>query len=155
MKRGLILSFVTVGLVVLCGSWTAAIPDDNRSDFALFDGTNPANPATGAVCGVRTAGKAFTFYVTVTNHSSGAAGFVRLTYKDGDFVQFPIAPNASFSFSQAGGSKGGADVAVRVSGSAGTKLVGAVSILGGEDGQPFCVSCDGTGDADCDHIIPD
>ena len=66
MKRGLILSFVTVGLVVLCGSWTAAIPDDNRSDFALFDGTNPANQATGAVCGVRTAGKAFTFYVTVT-----------------------------------------------------------------------------------------
>lgn len=177
MKRGLILAFVTVGFVMLFGSWTVASADgDNKSDFALFDGTNPANQGAagvanplpkgvaGAVCGGTKPGKAFTFHVTVTNHSSGAPGFVRLTYKDGDFVQFPLAPGGSFSFSQAGGSKGGADRAVRISGvpggATGTRLVGAMSILSAEDGKPFCVSCDattegGVGDAGCDAKVPD
>ena len=45
MKRGLMLAFLMAGFVVLCGSWTVASAKDNdngdnKSDFALFDGTN-------------------------------------------------------------------------------------------------------------------
>jgi hypothetical protein len=160
MKRGMILVSLVVGFILLGGPWTAATADDGKSDFALFDGTNPANVESGAICGAKNLkGKTFTYHVTVSNHASGSAGFVRLTYKDGDFVQFPLAPDASFSFSQAGGSKGGADRAVRVSnGGSGAKLVGAMSAIGTES-KPFCVSCDavsegGIGAAACDLIVP-
>ena len=160
MKERIFLLAGLVAFALLAGVSRPAAADDGKSDFALFDGTNPANaPNEGAVCGAKNlkAGKAFTYYVTVTN--AGAAGFSRLTYADGDFVQFPLAAGASFSFSQAGGSKGGADRAVRVSnGGSGARLVGAMSAIGTES-KPFCVSCDaasegGVGDAACDAIVP-
>ena len=44
----------------------------------------------------------FTYHVAVANW--GAAGEVRITYKDGDIIRFPIAAGASFAFSQAAGS---------------------------------------------------
>ncbi len=89
--------------VLLLGSVTVASAD--QSDFALFDGSNPANqPNSGAVC---SAHGAFTYHVAVANW--GAAGEVRITYKDGDIIRFPIAAGASFAFSQAGGSKGSKD----------------------------------------------
>src|SRR5205814_4184477 len=87
----------------------------DRSDFALFDGTNPAAeapPFGGAECSV--SGGA-TFYVTVTAHASGPEGFVRATFRDGDWVQFPIKSNSSFSFSQSMGGTRGVDDRIRIS----------------------------------------
>jgi len=59
----------------------------------------------------------------------------------------------SIALSQAGGSKGGDDRAVRVSNGGSTaQLAGAMSAEGGK-----CASCDadgGIGDAGCDKVVP-
>ena len=167
MKKALMLVFLVVGFVVLCGSWTVASAKDNdngdnkkdnnngdnKSDFALFDGTNPGNaaPNTGAVCGAgkpgdTKPGKAFTFHGTVTN--SGTAGAVRVRYADGDQVDYKIPVNGSFNFTGAAGGKGGADRAIRVCGVGGAKLSGQLSASGE---KVFCISCDAdsAGDAGC------
>lgn len=122
----------------------------NGNDFALFDGSNPANqPNSGAVCGAKP-GRPFVFYLTAANF--GSAGFIRVTYADGDWIQIPIAAGGSFSMTQAAGSKGGADAAVRVSnGGSPAQLAGALSAQGA-----MCGSCDADslGDAGCDKIVP-
>ena len=120
------------------------------NDFALFDGSNPLNqPDAGAICGARK-GQPFTFNLAVANY--GASGFVRVTYADGDWIQFPIAAGGSFSTSQAGGSKSGNDAVVRVSnGGSAAQLAGTLSAQGGK-----CASCDadgGIGDAGCDAYV--
>jgi len=138
---------LTFGLLLA----SAAAASADTSDFALFDGTNPANqPDSGAVC---SANSAFTYNVAVANW--GADGEVWITYKDGDIVRFPIAANASFAFTQAAGSKGRADRAIRVSnGGSGAQLSGSMSASG--QGNPKCFSCDAdsAGDAGCDKIVP-
>ena len=158
MKRLLVVALLSVGFVVLCGPWTVASADGEKSDFALFDGTNPVNasPNTGAVCSVKKAKKAFTYHVAVTNY--GTAGVVRIKYADGDQVDYKIPVDGSFSFSQAAGSKGGADRAVRVCGANGAILVGSMSALGEhDDGEKLsCVSCDadgGVGNTACTAIV--
>lgn len=145
---GALLRLSLAPIVVLALA-TGASAD--TSDFALFDGTNPANqPDSGAVC---SANSAFTYHVAVANW--GADGEARITYKDGDIIRFPIAAGASFAFSQAAGSKGGADSAVRVSnGGSAAQLAGSMSAIG--QGRPSCISCDAdsSGDAGCDAIVP-
>lgn len=142
-------------VVTFVGLLLAGIGSANadKSDFALFDGTNPANqPDAGAMCGAH---GAFTYHLVVANW--GAAGVVRITYKDGDIIRLPIAAGATLAFTQAAGSRGRADSAVRVSneGSA-AQLAGSLSAIG--EGNPRCVSCDavsegGVGDAGCDAIV--
>jgi len=157
MKHWLAVSLLCGGLVLLFGPWTIASASPDRSDFALFDGTNPVNvpPSTGAAC---TARSAFTYHVAVTNY--GLAGGVRVRYADGDQVDYKIPVDGSFSFSQAAGNtKGGADSAVRVCGVNGAVLVGSMSAMSNADGKIHCVSCDdpangGVGDAGCKAIAP-
>lgn len=129
--------------------------DDHASgpsnDFALFDGSNPLNqPAAGAICGA-SKGQPFTYHLAAANY--GGDGFLRVTYADGDWVQYPIAARASFSLSQAAGSQGGADSIVRVSnGGSAAQLAG---VLSAENAK--CASCDadgGIGDAGCDAKLP-
>ena len=120
------------------------------NDFAFFDGSNPLNqPDAGAICGA-SKGQPYTFHLAVANF--GSDGLVRLTYHDGDFVQFPIAAGGSLSLSQAAGSKGGADRVVRVSnGGSAAQLAGTLSA---ENAR--CASCDadgGIGDAGCDERV--
>ena len=120
------------------------------NDFALFDGSNPLNqPDAGAVCGARP-GRPFTFNLAVANY--GSSGFVRVTYADGDWIQFPIAAGGSFSTSQAAGSRSGNDAVVRISnGGSGAQLAGTLSAQGGR-----CASCDadgGIGDVGCDAFV--
>lgn len=157
MKRWLVVPLLCVGLVGLFGPWTVASASPDRSDFALFDGTNPVNvpPSTGAAC---TARSAYDYHVAVTNY--GSAGGVRVRYADGDLVDYKIPVDGSFSFSQAAGAKGEADRAVRVCGVNGAVLVGAMSAMSNADGKVKCVSCDdpangGVGDAGCKAIAPD
>jgi hypothetical protein len=126
--------------------------DDKTSDHALFDGTNPlteAPPSGGAECRVRGPG---TFHVTVSAHSSGPGGFVRATFEDGDFVQFPIASGASFSFSQSIGGTKGVDRRIRISNGndpSGAQLVGWVSVQGKRASCRSCNFDDGAGAPDC------
>ena len=141
-----------VGLAALLMLASVTLASADQSDFALFDGSNPANqPNAGAICG---SNASFTWHLAVANW--GAAGEVRITYMDGDIIRFPIAAGASFSMSQAGGK--GASQAVRVSnGGSAAQLAGSLSAIGG--GNPKCASCDATtqggiGDAGCDAFIP-
>jgi hypothetical protein len=131
--------------------WWNILDSAGANDFALFDGSNPLNqPDAGAVCGARK-GRSFTYHLAVANY--GADGFIRVTYADGDWVQFPIAAGGSFSMSQAAGSRSGNDAAVRVSnGGSGAQLAGTLSAEGGR-----CASCDadgGIGDTGCDRFVP-
>lgn len=145
-------TMMAVGVAVALMLASVALASADQSDFALFDGSNPANqPNAGAICG---ANAAFTWHLAVANW--GGDGVVRITYKDGDIIRFPIKAGASFALSQAGSK--GASSAIRVSneGSA-AQLAGSLSAIGG--GKPRCVSCDavsegGIGDAGCDSIIP-
>jgi len=163
VQRRLTVAVLSIGFVVLFGPWMVASADDGKkddfdggkkSDFALFDGTNPtteAPPFGGAECTVKGAA---TFYVTVTAHSSGPAGFVRATFKDGDFVQFPIAANGSFSFSQSIGGTKGVDDRIRISNGgnpAGARLVGWVSALGKHVSCQSCNFDDAAAGADCQN----
>lgn len=159
MKRLVAVTLLSAAVVVLSGMWTVVSADGTKSDFALFDGTNPVNasPNTGAVCQAKLK-KAFTYHVAVTNY--GTAGVVRIRYADGDQVDYKIPVDGSFSLSQAAGSKGGADRAVRVCGANGAILVGSMSALSEHDdgAKLSCVSCDapangGVGDAACTAIV--
>ncbi len=143
---------LALSLIALLVVVTVASAD--TSDFALFDGTAPANkPHSGAVC---FANSVFTYHVAVANW--GADGFLRITYKDGEeIIRFPIKAGASFAFTQAAGSKGGVDSAVRLTNEgSGVQLAGVMSATG--QGKPRCVSCDaisegGVGPAACDQIV--
>jgi hypothetical protein len=145
MKRWSVVAFLlmSAGLVVALGPWTLANAGPRpKADFAIFDGTNPATeapPFGGAECAVK---HPATFSATVTAHSSGPDGFVRATFADGDFVQFPIKSDGSFSFSQAIGSTKDVDDRIRISNggdAAGARLVGWVSVIGGD--KDSCQSC--------------
>ena len=144
------ITSLVLAMALLLTLGTVATAD--QSDFALFDGSNPANqPFAGAICG---ANSAFTWHLAVANF--GSAGEVRIKYYDGDIIRFLIAAGGSFSMSQAGGK--GASQAIRVSnGGSAAQLTGSLSAIGG--GNPQCASCDavaqgGIGDAACDAIIP-
>jgi hypothetical protein len=124
-----------------------------RNDFALFDGSNPANqPDSGAVCGAK-ADHPFTYYLAVANY--GSDGFVRITYADGDWVQFPINAGGSFNLTQAAGSKSGNDAVVRVSnGASAAQLAGVMSAQGATCGSCDAVAQGGIADAGCDALAP-
>ena len=154
MKRALVLPFLAIGFVGLPGSWTVASAAD-KADFALFDGTNLDNSDSGAVCGAKRPdniqeNKSFTYHVTVTNFST-ADGEIRVIYRDGDFVRYVVPAGRSFSLSQAGGSRGGFDAAIRVDSD--PDIAGSVSAKGR---HVFCLSCDedADGDVGCDAVVP-
>src|SRR5712691_10289877 len=157
MRGSGVLLRLILALIAVLGLRTVANAD--MSDFALFDGSNPANqPNSGAVCYATDASGAngpFTYHVAVANFSA-LPGEVRITYPDGDFIRFPILPMASLTFSQAAGSPSGNDKAVRVSnGGSNAQLAGSMSALTVHDHEPHCISCDGaTGDGDCDAFVP-
>lgn len=145
-----LLKGLAIVVLLLLASVTVAVADS--SDFALFDGSNPANqPNAGAVCSAKAS---YTWHLAVANF--GGAGFVRITFKDGDFIRFPIAAGGTLTMSQAGGK--GSSSAVRVSNEGSpAQLAGSLSAIGG--GNPTCASCDapaegGIGDAGCDAIVP-
>jgi hypothetical protein len=157
MKRWLAVTLLSAGLLIPFGFWTVASADDDgsqKTDFAFFDGTNPATeapPMGGAECSVK--GPA-TLHASVSAHSSGPDGFVRLTYQDGDWVQFPIKSDGVLQLTQAIGGTPGVSRRVRLSNSnadPGARLVGSLSVIGK---KPSCQSCsfdDGGGGAGCQN----
>lgn len=150
MKRSLTVPLLSAILLMLFGSWTVA--HAQPVDFAFFDGTNPAEefqPDGGAECIVSGAA---TLHASVTSDASSppAGGFVRLTYQDNDWVQFPIEPKQTLQLTQAIGRTSGIDRRVRLSardvgfqqGAAAPKLVGSLSAISlSTGGTVECRSC--------------
>lgn len=113
-----------------------------RTDFALFDGSDPTSGETGAACGARLGGTtngavAFTYHVTVSNWSD-AVKVLRVVYKDGAIARYNILPLASFSLTQAGGGTLGVDDVIRVfaEGASPSGLAGSMSILTEASAKP-------------------
>jgi hypothetical protein len=127
----------------------------NKTDFALFDATNAANLAPGGVCQTRFQGsKPWNFHVAVTNNDPTNTQSFKVIYKDGDWVQYYVAPHTSFALTQSAGNNP-AGVAIRVFAAQSSQLTGAVSGQGLDGTTVTCKSCDNDSDgpAACDAII--
>ena len=154
MRKVAMGTMLAFGLIMLLGSWSTA--GATNSDFALFDGTNPANkPGSGAVCGAAAGGPQtpvfFTYHVNVSNFSDSLA-VLRITFTDGDITRYQIPPRSSFSLTEEGGSNEH-NSAIRASIEHNGELAGEASATGP---KVFCLSCDADSDGApaCDKIIP-
>jgi len=111
----------TIVIMATAGSGGAA-SSGLLSDHALIDQTGAD---TDVFCR-STNGQAFTLYGAF--RALGGDVTMRVTFKDGDFVDYPIAQDSSFSFSEAAGGTPSVDrkIVVSTSGGAGD-LVGWLS----------------------------
>jgi hypothetical protein len=133
---------------------------DRRSgntDFALYDGTNPANTEAGALCFAERLRVGDPWDLHVAASSFGGTGF-QVRYKDGDFVNYQVPTGTSFSLSEAAG-RNRSNVAIRIIDQGGTSPAGtsgSVSAEGLYGTRVKCISCDedSDGPAACDRIIP-
>jgi hypothetical protein len=124
LVTGLLALAFAVGFGVLRSqSEAVAAPGGKVADHSLFDQTSGD---VGARCRT-TNSRAFIFYLSV--RAINAPATVRILFQDGDFIDYPLAANESFSLQQAAGTTDGVDNRIRVRsapGSAGA-LVGWVS----------------------------
>ena len=153
MRKVAIGTVLALGLIMSLGPWSTA--GATNSDFALFDGTNPANqPNSGAVCGAGSPTNLqnvfFTYHVNVSNFSDSLA-VLRITFRDGDITRYQILARSSFSLTEEGGSNAN-NSAIRVSIEGNGQLAGEASATGP---KVFCISCDADSDgaAACTKII--
>jgi len=136
------ISVCILALALLAWLSVAALSAAPRSDFALYDqesGVADKSVQCGATNSVGKSLKrtAFTVYITMTNRSdlNGANGFVRVTYQDGDFVDYRIPVDTTLQITLSGGGTPGVDQIITVTGIGGAVLVGQMSLLT-EDGKP-------------------
>ena len=141
MKKIAVCILALVLLGWLSPASSSAAP---QSDFALYDQeTVGYTPDISVQCGATNSeGKsfkrtAFTVYITMTNRGDlgGVDGFVRVTYQDGDFVEYAIPQNTTLQITLSGGGTPGADQIITVTGTGGAVLVGQMSLLT-EQGKP-------------------
>ncbi|HEY2966943.1 MAG TPA: hypothetical protein VGK75_01135 [Casimicrobiaceae bacterium] len=144
MKTKLALIPLLLLLAAISTGNAAAAPaaGGTRSDFALFDGTDPAANEIGAQCAARLGSSnnavAFTYYVTVSNWSDSVK-ILRVLYADGqEMARYQIPPHTSFSFSQAAGGTAGVDDWIRVfaEGPVPSGLAGSMSASFSAGAQP-------------------
>ena len=145
MKQSLILS---VALAAILTSTTVASAKQ-KSDHALL---NEPGGDTSVQCGSKKGEgrpSSFVYYVTMRNVAI-SDGFIRVTYADTDFVEYPIPAGGAFSFSQAAGGTKNVDDLITITGTGGATLVGALSALFDEGSQPhptlapdFCTTTTG------------
>ncbi len=115
------------------GPKAAPAAGGGRTDFALFDGTNPKEVEFGAQCGATLGGGQavqFIYYVTVSNWSTETK-VLRVLYADGEeMARYQIPAGTSFAFSQAAGGTAGVDDWIRIfgEGAAPVGLAGSVSV---------------------------
>jgi hypothetical protein len=130
MKRIALIVMAALALALTIGfsldrseAQAQAAPGGKVADHALFDQTSGD---AGARCRT-TNSRPFIFYLSV--RAINAPATVRILFQDGDFIDYPLAQDESFSLQQAAGTTNGVDNAIRVRsapGSAGS-LVGWVS----------------------------
>src|SRR5207245_4675681 len=135
MKRW--LAVLGVGLMVLLGPWTVARADHLKADFALFT-EEPTVADQNVICScVNPVGKPMGCQIKITMGNradlGGVAGFVRTTYNDLDFVDYPIPTGTTVNITLASGQL--ADRAVKVSGdgTGGSVMVGEISAEGEQE----------------------
>ena len=132
-----VVSLLVTGLYLGTPATAINTPGRDISDHALIDVTD-----TGAKC---SCDKTFTFYLTVRAVDGDAT--VRITFKDGDSVDFPVdfPSGQTVSIVQAAGGTPGVDDVLTVTSPNG-QIVGWVSILTqsgahplpSETGSDFC-----------------
>ena len=137
--------FVWASVLVFAGLWSvsSAVAGPQRTDFALLD-MEPTNPDTSVQCGAIKANPlspkpaAFTMHITMTNRGDlgGVDGFVRVKYRDLDFVDYAIPKNTTVQISLAGGGSPGVDDAIGVTGVGGAVLIGQASVILHTDAKP-------------------
>ena len=133
-------AFVWVLVVALMGAWpaTTAPAVSSRASFALL---NEPGGDTSVQCRAAP-NHPFTLHITMTNRGDlgGAAGFVRVTYRDEDFVDYAIPVNTTLQISLIGGGIAGVDDIITVSGDGPGRavLVGQASLLTDLGGVAFC-----------------
>jgi hypothetical protein len=141
MKKIAVCLLVLVLLGCLSTVTSAAEP---RSDFALFDQESVGyTPDISVQCGATNpkgrsfTATAFVVYITMTNRGDlgGMDGFVRVTYQDGDFVDYAIPKNTTLQITLSGGGTPGVDQIITVTGTGGAVLVGQMS-LSTDQGKP-------------------
>jgi len=133
MKASIALFSLLLIFAFTAQSHAAPAAGGERSDFALFDGTNPIDVEFGAQCGAKLGNSgqavAFTYYVTVSNWST-VTKVLRVLYADGqEMARYQIPAGTSFAFSQAAGGTAGVDDWIRVfgEGTAPVELAGSMS----------------------------
>ena len=131
----------------LVGAWpvTPALAGPQASDFALLD-MEPTVQDVSVQCGATKANAtspkpvAFTMHITMTNRGDlgGSDGFVRVTYRDTDFVDYALPKNTTVQISLAGGGTPGVDDAIKVTsgGTGAALLIGQASIILHTDAKP-------------------
>ena len=133
MKRWLVVALLSVGLVVLLGPWT--VPQAHgaqKTDFALLDEETGVGDLNVICSCVDSHGKPRPCQIKITMGNRGDLGgdngFVRTTYNDLDFVDYPILANTTVNITLAAGG-GSADKAIKVSGdgAGGSVLIGQMS----------------------------
>ena len=157
-KKFIIPALLACTLSAAAAAATSAVDADKknpasggeRSDFALFDGTNAEDPDAGVRCGARLGGNnvsAFTYHIAVSNFSNDVA-YLRVTYADDDLVRFAIPALSSFSLSQAAGGTKDVDDTITVTSETEGALAGSVSVMVHSSAKPpagqdsFCVTLD-------------
>lgn len=149
MVLALIMAVVLLGWPLV----TSMADSKPRSDFALLNMeplAPPPGPDVSVQCGATRLNDddeakptAFLMFITMGNRSDsgigGVDGGVRVTYQDGDFVDYPIKAGETLQISLSGGGTPGVDQAIKVTSSpgplAGAVLIGQVSLLT-EKGKP-------------------
>src|SRR5712691_2201904 len=122
------LAFLGVGLMVLLGPWTVARADHLKADFALLDEEQTVADQNVICSCVNSEGKHMGCQIKITMGNrkdlGGVDGFVRTTYNDLDFVDYPIPAGTTVNITLASAQL--ADRAVKVSGDGpgGSVLVG-------------------------------
>jgi hypothetical protein len=128
-------------MIVFLSAWSVptALASSVRASFALF---NEPGGDTSVQCDV--ALSPFTMHITMTNRGDlgGTDGFVRVTYRDGDFVDYAIPANTTLQISLIGGTTSRVDNVIKVSGdgTGGSVLIGQVSALADLGRTTCCTS---------------
>ena len=145
LAAGMTSALVSVVILALLTIWpvtTTLAQGTVVSDFALLDQEPTVNDVSVQCGAVKTLAPptavAFVFHTTMTNRADlgGANGFVRVTYRDGDFVDYAIPVNTTVQISLAAGGTMGTDDAIKVTSGGGAVLVGQASITVQQGAKP-------------------
>jgi hypothetical protein len=118
---------LAISVLMLQPGFASHTTAKHGSDFALFDETGGDFSVScgSAVTGTNQNNKAYEVHIAMRAINGDAV--MRVTFVDGDFVDFPIPDGTSFSMSQAAGGTPAVDGEVTVTSVGAGQLVGWMS----------------------------